>query len=45
MPPHTVTATIRVGFLPTALAVDPDSHTAYVANESDNTVSVISRRM
>ncbi|MGD0065960.1 MAG: hypothetical protein ABSB76_21240 [Streptosporangiaceae bacterium] len=44
---YTVTATIGVGSHPDAVAVDPDTHTAYVANYSDNTggdgtVSVIS---
>ena len=38
-----VTATIRVGSGPQGVAVDPDTHAAYEANESDNTVSVISR--
>jgi YVTN family beta-propeller protein len=38
----TVTTTIPVGDGPFAVAVDPSTHTAYVANDSDNTVSVIS---
>ena len=41
----TVTATITVGSKPRGVAVDPDTHTAYEANESDNTVSVIGRCM
>jgi YVTN family beta-propeller protein len=36
-----VTATIGVGSLPQAVAVDPSTHTAYVANYGDSTVSVI----
>jgi YVTN family beta-propeller protein len=36
-----VTGTITVGSSPSALAVDPVAHTAYVANESASTVSVI----
>ncbi len=44
---NAVTATIGVGAHPDAVAVDPGTHTAYVANYSDNTggdgtVSVIS---
>jgi hypothetical protein len=37
-----VTATLTVGTLPTGVAVYPATHTAYVANTLDNTVSVIS---
>ena len=39
---YTVTATIPDGKDPTGAAVDPVTHTAYVANEEDGTVSVIS---
>ena len=38
----TVTATIPVGTEPVGVAADPATHTAYVANYGDNTVSVIS---
>ncbi len=38
----TVTATVGAGGFPDAVAVDPDTHTAYVTNETGNTVSVIS---
>jgi YVTN family beta-propeller protein len=38
---YTVTTTIPVGKNPNGLAVDPDSHTVYVANGKDNTVSVL----
>jgi YVTN family beta-propeller protein len=38
---YTVVATIPVGIDPTSVAVDPSSHTAYVANRGDNTVSAI----
>ena len=38
---YTVTATIPVGSRPLAVAVDPATHTAYVANNWDGTVSVI----
>ena len=37
----TVTATITVGAGPDGVAVDPTSHTAYVANGGNGTVSVI----
>ena len=33
--------TIRVGVAPNAIAIDPASHTAYIANQADDTVSVI----
>ena len=38
---YTVTATIEVGTGPDGVAVDPTSHTAYVTNVNDDTVSVI----
>ena len=38
---YTVTATIEVGTGPDGVAVDPTSHTAYVTNIDDDTVSVI----
>ena len=38
---NTVTATIPVGSKPIGVGVDPSTHTVYVANESDSTVSVI----
>jgi YVTN family beta-propeller protein len=38
---YIVTATIPVGTEPFAVAVDPATHTAYVANGSNGTVSVI----
>ncbi|HXW81182.1 MAG TPA: RICIN domain-containing protein, partial [Acidimicrobiales bacterium] len=37
-----VAATVPVGSNPDAVAVDPSTHTAYVANENAGTVSVIS---
>ena len=40
-PALTVTAAIPVGNNPQGVAVDPGSHTVYVANYSDNTISVI----
>ena len=36
-----VTATVRVGAFPYGVAVDPATHTAYVANADSGTVSVI----
>jgi DNA-binding beta-propeller fold protein YncE len=36
-----VTATVPVGMAPQAAAVDPGTHTVYVTNADDNTVSVI----
>ena len=39
--PYRVTATVPVGDGPVGVAVDPLSHTAYVANNFDHTVSVI----
>jgi hypothetical protein len=39
---NAVTATIPVGHTPVAVAADPATHTAYVANTGDDTVSVIS---
>ena len=38
---YTVTATIGVGSRPDGVAVDPATHTVYVANFNDGTVSVI----
>ena len=38
---YTVTATIEVGTTPGGVAVDPTTHTAYVTNINDDTVSVI----
>ena len=38
---RTVTATVPVGKDPTGVAVDPGTHTVYVANHDDDTVSVI----
>jgi YVTN family beta-propeller protein len=38
---YTVTATIEVGTAPDGVAVDPASHTAYVTNVDDDTVSVL----
>ena len=40
-----VTGTIPVGHGPFGVAVDPGTHTAYVANTFGDTVSVISRSM
>lgn len=37
----TITATIPVGKHPQGVAVDPTTHTAYVANYGDNTLSVV----
>src|SRR5215469_16522813 len=39
-----VTATIRVGRAPEAVAADPKTKTIYAANELDGTASVISAR-
>ena len=36
-----VTATVPVGVFPYGVAVDPATHTAYVANADSGTVSVI----
>jgi len=41
---RTVTATVPVGKDPARLAVDPGTHTVYVANYGDGTVSVIEHR-
>ena len=41
---RTVTATVSVGKSPEGVAVDPDTHTAYVPNLFDSTVSVIEHR-
>ena len=38
---RTVTATVPVGKGPTGVAVDPGTHTVYVANQIDGTVPVI----
>ena len=38
---NTVTATIPVGSEPYGVAVDPATHTVYVTNAGDGTVSVI----
>lgn len=38
---HSVIATIRVGKHPYGVALDTNAHAAYVANESEGTVSVI----
>src|ERR1700733_1697926 len=38
---YTVTATIEVGTAPDGVAVDPTTHTAYVTNVGDDTLSVI----
>ena len=40
-PTYRVTATVPVGKLPDGVAVDPGTHTAYVTNFDDDTVSVI----
>jgi DNA-binding beta-propeller fold protein YncE len=37
----TVVAAIHVGLIPVAVAVNPRTDTAYVANADDSTVSVI----
>ena len=41
---HTVTATVPVGYQPDRVAVDPGTHTGYVTNSGDTTVSVIESR-
>ena len=41
---NTATATIPVGSAPVGIAANPKTHTIYVTNEADNTVSVISGR-
>ena len=43
-PASVVTATIHVGKSPVGVAVDAASHTAYVTNGNDGTVSVIDTR-
>ena len=40
-PTYRATATVPVGERPYQVAVDPGSHTVYVANSDDGTVSVI----
>ena len=42
--PYRVTASVPVGKGPDGVAVDPGTHTVYVANIKDNTVSVIESR-
>ncbi|MFZ0832605.1 MAG: YncE family protein, partial [Mycobacterium sp.] len=39
--PYGVTATVPSGKSPNGVAVDPSTHTVYVTNRDDNTVSVI----
>ena len=41
---YRVTATVPVGKDPEGVAVDPGTHTVYVTNGDDNTVSVIESR-
>ncbi len=41
---RTVTATVPVGYHPDRVAVDPGTHTVYVTNTLDSTVSVIESR-
>ena len=41
---RTVTATVPVGKRPRGVAVDPGTHTVYVTNVGDSTVSVIESR-
>ena len=43
-PTYRVTATVPVGKKPAGVAVDPGTHTVYVTNNSDGTVSVIEHR-
>ncbi len=40
-PTYGVTATVAVGKSPLGVAVDPGTHTVYLANANDGTVSVI----
>jgi len=42
--PYRVTATVPIGRMPHAVAVDPDTHTVYVVNSGDRTLSVIEVR-
>ena len=42
--PHGVARTVRVGANPVGIAADTSTHTIYVANTGDNTVSVIDAR-
>ena len=39
--PYRVTGTVPVGNSPSGVAVDPSTHTVYVTNSHDNTVTVI----
>src|SRR5690349_20371566 len=39
---YKIATTVGVGWVPDAVAVDSSTHTAYVANENDGTVSVLS---
>lgn len=42
--PSTVVATVPVGHGPKGLAVDPSTRSVYIADSSDDTVSVIQSR-
>lgn len=43
-PTYRFTATVPIGKKPDGVAVDPGTHTVYVTNKDDNTVSVIESR-